>query len=214
VRKLKPSKKSSMPENTIYFQPTKKVKFARAFNHLVPGMLLLLIGIESLSHGDDEHLVFALLGIGAGAALIISFIRDMRQSAHAAPHGVHWFDIFAGIVIVLEAWHKYKPEKGFQPATLLFIVGVITFLIGIFHGKLSRFARLTCDENGFLVRTSPFHKLELAWKEVAAVQAANNAIQITTANDERCKISLRRVENKNAVVDFFKVHWQKNKIAA
>jgi len=69
-----------MSENTIYFKPTKKVKFARSFNHLVPGMLLLLLGIESLSHGDSEHLVFALLEIGAGAALMISFIRDMRQS--------------------------------------------------------------------------------------------------------------------------------------
>jgi len=200
-----------MPKSTIYFQPTKKLKFARAFNHLVPGALLLLIGIESLSHGDSEHLVFALLGIGAGAALIISFIRDMRQSAHAAPHGVHWFDIFAGIVIGLEAWHKYKPTKGFQPATLLFIVGVLTFLLGIFHGKLSRFARLTCDENGFVTRPSPFHKLQLGWKDIAAVQVENNAIQITSVNGENRKISLRRVENKNEVMDFFKAHWQKNK---
>jgi hypothetical protein len=203
-----------MPENTIYFQPTKKVKFARAFNHLVPGMLLLLLGIENLSHGESGHLVFALLGIAAGAALIISFIRDMRQTARTAPHGVHWFDIFAGIVIGLEAWHKYKPEKGFQPATLLFIVGVVTFLMGIFHGKLSRLARLTCDENGFLARISPFHKLQLAWKDISAVQAANNAIQIITANDARHKINLRRVENKNAVIDFFEAQWQRNKIVS
>ena len=203
-----------MPENTIYFHPTKKVKFARAFNHLVPGVLLLLMGIESLSHGDSEHLVFAVLGIGAGAALIISFIRDMRQSAHAKHHGVHWFDIFAGVVIGLEAWHKYKPEKGFQPATLLFIVGVVTFLMGIFHGKLSQFARLTCDENGLLARTSPFHKLQLAWEDVAAVRAANNAIQITTTNDERRKINLRRVENKNEVVDFLETQWRKTKIVS
>lgn len=203
-----------MPENTIYFQPTKKVKFARSFNHLVPGVLLLLIGIESLSHGDNEHLVFALLGIGAGAALMISFVRDMRQSAHAEHHGVHWFDIFAGIVIGLEAWHKYKPEKGFQPATLLFIVGVLTFLLGIFHGKLSQFARLTCDANGFLARTSPFHKLQLAWKDVATVQAANNTIQITTVNDASRKISLRRVENKNEVVNFLETQWRKNKIVS
>lgn len=201
-----------MPENTIYFQPTQKVKFARAFNHLVPGVLLLLVGIESLSHGDSEHLVFALLGIGAGTALIISFIRDMRQTTYAKHHGAHWFDIFAGIVIGLEAWHKYKPEKGFQPATLLFIVGVVTFLLGIFHGKLSQFACLTYDENGFLARTSPFHKLQLAWKDIAAVRAVNNAIQITTTNEERRKINLRRVENKKEVVDFLEAQWRKNKI--
>lgn len=203
-----------MPENTIYFQPTKKVKLARAINHLVPGMLLFLMGIESLTHGDTEHLVFALLGIGAGAALIISFIRDMRQPAHAEHHGVHWFDIFAGIVIGLEAWHKYKPEKGFQPATLLLIVGVITFLLGLFHDKLSQFARLTCDENGFLARTSPFHKLQSAWKDITAVQAENTAIQITTTNNQHRKLSLRRVENKKEVVDFFKAQWQKNKIVS
>ncbi len=202
-----------MLENTIYFQPTKKVKFARAFNHLAPGMLLVLMGIENLSHGESEHLVFALLGIGAGAALIISFIRDMRQSAHAAHHGVHWFDVFAGIVIGLEAWHKYKPEKGFQPATLLFIVGVITFLLGLFHGKLSVSRRLTCDGNGFLARTSPFHKLELAWKDIAAVQTSNDAIQITAINGENREINLRRVENKNALVNFFEAQWQNNKLA-
>lgn len=201
-----------MPENTIYFHPTKKVKFARAFNHLVPGILLLLMGIENLSHGESEHLVFALLGIGFGAALIIAFIRDMRQTSHAALHGVHWFDVFAGIVIGLEAWHKYKPEKGFQPATLLFIVGMLTFLLGIFHGKLNAIRRLTCAESGFLARTSLFHKLELTWKNIAAVQTANDSIQIITANGENHKINLRRVENKNEVVNFFEAQWQRNKI--
>ncbi|MGH7451649.1 MAG: hypothetical protein ACRENG_09915 [bacterium] len=121
-----------MKENTIYFKPTKRVKFARSFNHALVGVLLVILGIESLSHRETEHLVFAVLGIVAGAAVFISFVREMRKPAEAKHHGIHWFDIFAGIVILLEAWHKYKPDKGFQPATLLVLVGVLTFPWGFF----------------------------------------------------------------------------------
>ncbi len=198
-----------MAEDTLYFKPTRRAKLARSFNHVIPGVVLLLLGIESLMHRDTEHLAFALLSIGAGAAVVISFAREMRQSAHAEPHGVNWVDIFAGIVILLEAWHKYKPEKGFQPATLLMLVGVITFLIGIFHAKLARLARLTCNETGFFSRTSPFHKLELLWKDIAAVQSDDSSIKITTKNGRHRKISLRKVENKNAIADFFNQHWRR-----
>lgn len=203
-----------MPENTIYFQPTKRKKFTRSFNHVLAGVLLLLLGIENLSQHGSEHLIFALLSILAGAAVFISFIREMRQPAHAKPHGVNWVDIFAGAVILLEAWHKYKPEKGFQPATLLFLAGLVTCGLGIFHAKLAQLARLHCDANGFLARMSPFKKLQLAWQDIAAVQLEPATIRITTHDHQQHKLSLRLVENKTAVTTFFDENWRRYGIIA
>ena len=199
-----------MKENTIYFKPTKRVKFARSYNHAVVGVLLFILGIESLSQSETEHLIFALLGIIAGAAVFISFIREMRKPAETEHHGIHWFDIFAGIAILLEAWHKYKPEKGFQPATLIALVGVLTFLMGLFHAKLAQLARLTCDETGLLARTSPFHKVRLSWKDIAAVQSVDSAINFTLKNGQQRAIKLRRIENRNEVINFFDAQWRKH----
>jgi uncharacterized membrane protein YobD (UPF0266 family) len=198
-----------MAENTIYFQPTKRKKFARSFNHVLAGVLLLLLGIENLSQHGSEHLIFALLSILAGAAVFISFVREMRQLAHTKPHGVNWVDLFAGIVILLEAWHKYKPEKGFQPATLLFVVGVATFCIGLFHAKLAQLARLRCDANGFFARMSPFKNLQLAWQDIAAVQLEAAVIRITANDRRQHKLSLRSVENKNEITAFFDENWRR-----
>ncbi len=60
-----------MKENTIYFKPSKRVKFARSFNHALVGVLLVILGMESLSHRETEHLVFALLGIEAARNVIL-----------------------------------------------------------------------------------------------------------------------------------------------
>jgi hypothetical protein len=198
-----------MPDNTIYFQPTKRKKFARSFNHVLAGVLLLLLGIENLSQHGSEHLVFALLSIVAGAAVFIAFVREIRQPAHTKPHGVNWVDVFAGVIILLEAWHKYKPEKGFQPATLLFVAGILIFCMGILHAKLAQLARLSCDANGFFARMSPFRKLQLLWQDIAAVQLESAAIRITTKNDREHKLSLRLVENKTAVTTFFDDNWRR-----
>ncbi|MCG3118241.1 MAG: hypothetical protein ALAOOOJD_00404 [bacterium] len=198
-----------MAENIIYFQPTKRKKFARSFNHVLAGVLLLLLGVENLSQHGREHLIFAILSILAGAAVLVAFVRELRQSAHPEPHGVNWVDVFAGIVILLEAWHKYKPEKGFQPATLLFIVGIVSLGFGIFHGKLAKFARLHCDANGFFARMSPFKKLQMAWQDIAAVQLEPSAIHITAKNQRRHRLSLRLVENRSAVTTFFDDNWRR-----
>jgi hypothetical protein len=199
-----------MKENTIYFKPTKRVKFVRSFNHALAGVLLMILGIENLYHRETGHWVFGLLAIVAGAAVFISFVRDMRKPAEAEPHGIHWFDVFAGVVILLEAWHKYKPGKGFQPATLLVLVGVLTFLMGLFHAKLAQLARFTCNETGFLARTSPFHKLQLAWQDIAAVQSADSAISLTLKDGQHRVIKLRRIENKSEVINFFNKHWRQH----
>lgn len=197
-----------MPDNTIYFQPTKRKKFARSFNHVLAGVLLLLLGIENLSQHGSEHLVFALLSIVAGAAVFIAFVREMRQPAHTKPHGVHWVDVFAGVIILLEAWHKYKPEKGFQPATLLFVAGILIFCMGILHAKLAQLARLSCDANGFCARMSPFRKLQLLWQDIAAVRLESAAIRITTKDHRQHKFGLRAVENRNEIRTFFDENWR------
>jgi hypothetical protein len=53
-------------------------------------------------------------------------------------------------------------------------------------------------------------KLQLSWQDIAAVQLESSAIQMTTKASRRHKISLRGVENKNAVMTFFEEHWQRH----
>lgn len=196
-----------MNETIIYLKPNRRKKFAQSFGHVLPGIILILSGMESVLPGDTKHLAFAALSILSGAAVVISFILEMRRSNEEHHHGVNWFDIFAGIVLFVEAFHKYSPEKGFQPAHLYVLAGVLTIIKGMFHARLPSSTRLTCTKEGLFARTSPFRSLKLSWHEIASVQVSHTAIMITTKSGERRKIGLRNVENKTAVNRFITEHW-------
>jgi hypothetical protein len=196
-------------EDIIYYRSTRRAKIGKSINHVFVGVLLLLIGVESLLHQETKHLVFDILSIVAGAALIFSFVHELRRPEKAEHPRISWVDIFAGIVILLEAWHTYRPAKWFQPAILLVLVGIVTIGIGLLHHKLSRLARLKCDERGFFSRSSVRRSLCMTWNDVAAVQYEPTAILITTCGGRKRRIRLRRFANREEISAFFDQHWQR-----
>jgi hypothetical protein len=198
-----------MNESTIYLKPNKRMKFARSFGHVTPGIILVLSGLEGLASAGREHLWLALLSIAAGAAVVIAFIREMRHTRSDAPHGINWLDVFAGIVLFVEAAHRYSPEKGFQPAHGYAFAGLLTIALGIFHARLAALARITCTKEGVFARTAPFRSVKVAWEDIASPQITDSVITLNTKSGDSPKIDLRTVENKNEVIEFFNKQWER-----
>ena len=48
-----------MNESTIYLKPTRRQKLAQSFGHVLPGVVLLAAGVESLFKGETGHLPLA-----------------------------------------------------------------------------------------------------------------------------------------------------------
>ncbi|MBL0063250.1 MAG: hypothetical protein IPP40_17655, partial [bacterium] len=151
-----------MAERTLKLNLTEGARRGQMMYHSMPGIMLIVYGVSALLEGHSEHLWVDVLGIVAGAALLISLKRELKSKGHSHSR-VAWFDVLAGIAVIIEGYHKLHPGRWFQPGTLLMLVGLMFILIGIFHEKINGFRILTCNDNGFTIRTRLIRSFSGQW---------------------------------------------------
>ncbi len=184
-----------MAERTLKLNLTESARRGQMMYHSMPGIMLIVYGVSALLEGHSEHLWVDILGIVAGAALLISLRRELKSKGHGHSR-VAWFDVLAGIVVIIEGYHKLHPGRWFQPGTLLMLVGVMFILIGIFHNRLNALRRLTCTDEGFKVRTRPIRSFSGLWKDIKSFALDGNSLVIQHKDNSTEKHSLRRIENR------------------
>jgi hypothetical protein len=178
---------------TIPLRLTKGRQRATMLGHASTAVILILLGVEGLLNGEGAHLLVSIIDIVIGSMVLV-FMR--RELDHEGGHGgIRWVDILAGVMILWEAWHKYNPAKGFQPATLVLIIGVITIALGVFHGRIPKTRRLVLEPDGFLIRTSPFRRLRLRWKEITGIVVSDSLLTAVMKTGGKRTISLKSIVN-------------------
>lgn len=188
-----------MAERTLKLQLTESARRGQMMYHATPGVMLIVYGVSSLMSGHPEHLWVDVLGIVAGLALLSSLKRELKGKCHGHSR-VAWFDVLAGIVVIIEGYHKLHPGKWFQPGTLLMLVGLMFILIGIFHEKINGFRQLTCTDTGFTVRTRLIRFFSGQWKDIKSFALEGNSLVIQRKDNSTEKHSLRRIENRGEVL--------------
>lgn len=183
------------------------------FQHVVGGAPLLRAGIARVrvpgGHGD----LLAWCEIVVATVLLVIFVRDLRAEAsaqfrksepevHHAHVGPEWFDVAAGVLLILEAVHTTHPGGKPLYAHALLYVGVLTLLTGLAHGFLasrgSKRLFIQLDGAGIRARLSRFRKFDLAWSNVADVQIHDDAIVLVSEGKEH-RIALGRYVNASEI---------------
>jgi hypothetical protein len=186
-----------MNKTTIYLKPTPARKRALMINDALPGIILLINGIAYW--GDQSaHGKYALINIIVGIAVIIAFRFELKTGKHKV---VNWFDIIAGIVLIVEGINKHHPDKIFQPALFYFLLGIIIITRGIFHSRFPSIRKLIYDDSGFTLRPNPLRGYKLTWKEITSLEMIKTTIYINTQAGKSHKVNLRRVENRNEIFE-------------
>jgi hypothetical protein len=192
---------------TVYLHLSPFVMRMQALMHMTPGVVLFLTGVSDLL-GGEAHGIVTVLGILAGGAVTFSAVRQMLSHRATAHAGIHWLDIFVGLMLFMEAVHRYKPDKGFQVAWAYMFAGALTLLVGLLHGRLARnrFVRFTQDD--IIVRTRVLSSgTTLPWRELVAVNAGPGDMLIMTTRTGVRRFSLGRYANRGevfAAVDRFR----------
>jgi hypothetical protein len=202
-----------MERQIVYLHPSKSRERALMLNHLLPGLLLLLTGIEVLMGDAEEHVPLPWLNIIVGLAALLYIIYEFRFSHHKKHTAVHWVDIIAGFVLLLEGINHYHPNKIFQPALFYSIIGVLTFLLGIFHNRVGHLRRLVTDGNGFMIRTSPIRKIEMQWRDIVSMSFGESTVDLVLSGNRKRRINLRKTGNKDEIAGIFKKIAAEMKIA-
>lgn len=190
-----------MTKRTLQLKLTERARRGQMLFHATPGLYLILNGVSAILSGHAAHLWADILGIVAGLALLIALKRELSAKAHGHSK-VAWFEVLAGIVVMIEGFHKLHHNKSwFQPGTLLMLVGVMFILIGIFHNQISSLRRLTCTNEGFKLRTRPIRSLSGEWKDIKTFALESTSLVIKHQNDSITKHSLRTIENRAEVLN-------------
>ena len=193
-----------MNELTIDFKPTEKFRRSQMLGHLMPGVLLLLAGIESLLSDEAQHIWNPWLNIIAGGSVLTAIIYEFKFAKKNSRALVSWIDIFAGIVLGVEGINHLHPGRWFQPGILYILLGCFTITRGILHTKIPHVRKIIFREAGFSVNTRVFNRLSLEWNAISAVEYNDPKIYVTTKRGKTHTINLRRVENKEEVVTALK----------
>jgi hypothetical protein len=174
--------------------------------------MLIVAGAQGLLRGEHEHLWLDLLSIIVGVALLLAFKREYQRKGGHSHSRVGWFDVIAGVVIILEGVHKLHAHKWWQPGTLLMAVGAVTILIGFLHHRLPKLRRLICTESGFSIWARPFIRLSMPWSKIESVELVKNRLVVHRTGGGQRSIGLRRIENRAEVVEMLKEHLARHQV--
>ncbi len=193
----------SLPEKIVPLVLNRKAKQRMKVNHLIPGATLLILGVEALGGGGDAHVYSAWLNIVVGGAVIVAVVRELRKRAPREHSVIGWVDAFAGCVIIVEGINHYHPHKGFQPAYLYWLAGLLTILLGVFHEKVSSVRRITFRKEALSIRTRLLRSFTISWDAIASIQFSRDALVLQTQDGGTLRLGLKNYENIEQIRDAF-----------
>jgi hypothetical protein len=181
--------------------------------HVIGGAPLLVAGINRLQAQGGEGRLFALAEIVVSIVLLAMFARDVRaaaaakmgktERAEAHEHsGPDWFDVVAGLLLILEAIRSVHPGgKPLYQHALLY-TGAVTLLTGLAHGLLTNLSRkrrfIRIDDAGLHVRLSRFRKFDIASPDLIEMQLHEDAA-VLVSESGRHLIPLSRYGNASEI---------------
>lgn len=183
---------------TIHFKPRLAQRRAQIVNDAVPGIILLFSGLETFSEFGFTPNVMPYISVMVGVAVVRSAIDEFR--GHKSHRKVNWFDISGGCVILIDAATRYKPYKGFQPAHLLILAGILIILRGIFEEKLPKLRRVVLSDEHIFARTSLFHSTSCHWNDVLKIERTPTRVLFILRTGKK-ELNLRRTGNRTEVID-------------
>lgn len=201
-----------MESLTIHLQTKRRRKVQRLsmLQHGLAALLLFIGGFNKVRAGESEDYIIAILELLAGAAVLVSMFFELRKSQEHS--SIKWMDIFAGVMLAVEGVSKFHAGPRHYPLAFAnFLAAVVTILVGIFHQQITHTTRLTLDEGGVRVRTSPVRKFQLSWGEIKSITVGDSAISFQTSKGER-RVRLTNLLNGQDVRNSFLDYLRSNNI--
>ncbi len=182
---------------TIHLKPRLALKRVQVLNDSLPGIILLFSGLETLSNKGFTHDVVPYVSVVLGVFVIRWAIEEVRRET--TQRRVKWFDIVAGLVMIVDAVNRYNVHKAFQPAHLLILAGILSILRGTFAEKLPGLRRVVLKDEGIFARTSVFHSFSCSWSDIDKIERDNSALLFILRNGSK-RLKLNRAENRAEVI--------------
>jgi hypothetical protein len=197
----------------IRYRRSQRALFAQKLQHAVPSIVVFGDGLDHLSH-EPRLADLALGGFEVVASVLVmgSVLWGFRQLRHHTAkvhaddhhqHGVDWIDISLGVMLLVEAYSKYR-ATGHRPGPTL-VLAAAMFVIGSLHGRLAawgdRRRELRVGPDGISVPRRKIMRMTVPWDQVASIDTGDRYAVITATDGRSGRIDMQDVFHPTAVRD-------------
>jgi hypothetical protein len=198
----------------------RRVQLLQALGEHGPIALALLgAGVATLRSGAGGGArLLAVAELAAALWQIVTFAREMRETVHierarravargavavepvAVPHlkGIVWPDLVAGVLLAVDAWHRYdQTGRLVRPQLVLatFMV-LVAFVRGRFVGPL----RLVVSADGLDYRPRPWRRVVMAWTDIASLELSATELRATSHDGRALHVPAARFDGGAAML--------------
>ncbi len=194
---------ATCPEQVIPLEPVAR-KFAERYSlltHLVVAGSLLQEAIPAIK-SDPGDFSFAWIEALTASALILAAIRELKRKKGDHHGTVAWTEIFAGLVLVVEAAIKWRAGSRHYPLAIArTLVAMLVIGLGVSHARLKYARSLRLDDKGLRWRRRLLLRYSADWKDIRGLSIDERAAVFTLAEGKNLSLAIGRMKHKEELRD-------------
>lgn len=145
---------------------------------------------------------FAYLEVVAGAGLLISVLRELRNKNPNHHSVVGWTEVFSAVILTIDSVRKFESGPRHYPlATAFAALAIFVLAKGHFLARVAQSRQLTFTDEGITGRQGWFSKFSLSWKDVTGITATLNGVNFARTDGRITRLDLSGIHNAREVSD-------------
>ena len=186
-----------MSETEIVYlplKPNRRRRFGLMVQAVTPAILLILTVLSA----NSETVGGMLLRIGTaatGIVIIYGSVKDYKRHGSGKWMGLDTSMMFSGMLLIAQGAWMYKPEKGFQPAHLLFIGALVMIFKGVMFPESKAKTGFEIDRKKVAFKRSLFNrKIEIPLNEINSFKLIGDKINVILHSGKQITLNLNGFE--------------------
>ena len=168
---------------------------------LVAALTLLFTAVPVIMN-SPATVSFAYLEAAAGAALLISIVREMKSRNESHHSMVGWTEVFSAVILMIDSVKKFEHGPRHYPlATAYAALSIFVLLKGHFHARVAQSRHFRFNDEGVSGRSGWFTKFHVRWDDLTGITATIDAILFRQKDGGVTRVDLAGLHNAREVSD-------------
>jgi hypothetical protein len=178
----------------VPLKPNKRKRFGLMVQSVTPAILLILTAVSANSETVGGMLL-RVLTLATGFVIIYGSVKDYKSPGSGKWMGLDTSMMFSGMLLIAQGAWMYKPEKGFQPAHMLFIGASVLIFKGVMFPESKVKAGFEINEKTFSFKRLLFSRtVEIPMNEINSFKLTGDKMDVVLHSGKHLTLNLNGFE--------------------
>lgn len=175
-------------------KPNRRRRFGLMVQAVTPAILLILTSLSANSETVGGMLL-RIITAATGIVIIYGSVKDYKSPGSGNWMGLDTSMMFSGMLLIAQGAWMYKPEKGFQPAHLLFIGALVMIFKGVMFPESKVKTGFEIDQRKVVYKRSLFNrKIEIPLNEINSFKITDDKMSVALHSGQNILLNLKGFE--------------------